>query len=168
MNCGFLILPLFSQSPTIHPNPWSLIISRPYNSDKMNDVRCYVKFEDAQTGEDVTYTKIKANYVWANTPKIAHKYQHTYFLTGGMAMHCLLKPGKYKISVITPKEKNNSFQTENNDDWASNIFYYDTSNPTNVIFVVPTANDNGFYNGGWYIDYKAPKYFKFTKPVITN
>ena len=24
-------------------------------------------------------------------------------------------------------------------------------------------DENGFYDGGWYIDYKAPKFFKFTK-----
>ena len=45
----------------------------------------------------------------------------------------------------------------------SNTFYYDTNNPTKVIFVMPTADENGFYDGGWYIDYKAPKFFKFTK-----
>ena len=81
-------------------------------------------------------------------------------------MHCLLKPGKYNITVCTPKDKTYPVVTSNKEDWTSNVFYYDTDNPTNVIFVIPTANENGFYNGGWYIDYKAPKYFKFTKPII--
>lgn len=159
---------IFSKSPDLHPDPWSLIIYRPYNAGDMNEVRCYVKFEDAETGEDVSYTKVKANYSWISTPKIAHEYQKSYFLSGAMSMHCLLKPGKYNITVCTPKDKTYPVVTSNKEDWTSNVFYYDTDNPTNVIFVIPTANDNGFYNGGWYIDYKAPKYFKFTKPLIKD
>lgn len=154
-----------NSTPDLKPNWWSLIIYRPENTEKMNDVRCWIRFEDAETGEDVTYKKLKADYAWISTPGWRHKYQKTYYLSGGMCMHINLRPGKYKISVYTPKEKNNMFKTENEGDWTSNIFYYDTANPTNVIWVVPTANENGFYNGGWIITPKSPQYYKFAKPV---
>jgi len=166
----------------LKPNPWSLIIYRPENNYDMNDVRCWLKVEDAETGEDVTYTKIKAKFEWIpqniklqKNPKsitglfkpdrkvTLYDYKRTYYLMGGMAMHLNLQNGKYKISVYTPKDNNNMFETENEGDWLSNEFYYDTENPANVIFVSPTANDNGFYDGGWWIDYKAPEYYKFTK-----
>lgn len=159
---------IYSQSTPLHHTPWTLIIYRPENSEQMNDVRCYVKFEDAETGEDVTYTKIKANYSWVSTPKIAHNYQRSYYLSGGMLMHINIRPGKYNITVTTPKNKNNGFKTSNNGDWTSNTYYYDTDNPLKVIFVMPTSNESGFYNGGWIIYHKAPEYFKFTKPVITE
>ena len=94
--------------------------------------------------------------------------QKTYYLEGGMAAHLNLQKGKYNITVYTPKDQAGYFTSQNpcsNDgDWSSNTFYYDTENPTKVIFVVPTADDNGFYNGGWYIDYKAPKYYRMTIP----
>lgn len=166
----------------LKPNSWSLIIYRPENNWDLNEVRCWLKVEDAETGEDVTYSKIKAKYEWIpqniklqkNQKSIAglfkpdrkvtlYDYKRTYYLSGGMAMHLNLRKGKYKISVYTPKDKNNFFETSNNGDWLSNAFYYDTENPTNVIFVSPTADDNGFYDGGWWIDYKAPPYYKFTK-----
>ena len=170
----------------LHHNQWSLIIYRPVNNEPLNSVRCWVKLEDAETGEDVTYTKTKARYEWTSDTKIIHKndprsfysifkpdntaklydYQRTYYLSGGMAMHLNLKPGKYKITVYTPKDKTNGFKTDNKEDWPSNTFYYDTDNPARVIFVSPTANDNGFYNGGWYIDYKAAKFFKITIPLM--
>lgn len=165
---------IFCQQPeshykdTLHPDPWSLIISRPDSTPEMNDIRCYLKVLDAETGEDVTYTKVKANYAWVSTPKIGHNYQHTYYLDGGMSMHLLLQPGKYIISFYTPKDKVFGIKTSNKGDWISNDFYYDTKNPTNVIWLIPTANDNGFYNGGWYITHKAPQYFKFVKPQITD
>ncbi|MBQ0051927.1 MAG: hypothetical protein KBT11_07675, partial [Treponema sp.] len=172
----------------LHPDPWSLIIYRPENSQGMNDVRCWLKLEDAKTGEDVTYTNAKARYEWvANTKNIEKKdprslaaifvpskttvlynYRKTYFLSGGMAMHLNIKPGKYRISVQTPKDKTNGFPCKNNGDWNSNIFEYDTKNPAKVIFVSPTSNDNGFYNGGWHINYKAPGFYKFTKPLPTE
>ena len=196
----FLSIPLYPQNSSsnknssseqknsghLHPDPWSLIIYRPDNSEGMNDVRCWLKLEDAQTGEDVTYTKAKANYEFVADRKKApirdttsisrmfkytgeapsYNYKKSYYLSGGMAMHLLLQPGKYKISVYTPKEHTIYVQTENKGDWTSNVFEYDTANPTNVIFVSPTANDNGFYNGGWHIDYKAPDFWKVTKPKM--
>lgn len=153
---------------TLHPDPWSLIISRPESTPEMNYIRCYLKVTDAETGEDVTYSKIKANYAWVSTPHMGHPYQHKYYLDGGMSMHLLLKPGKYNISFYTPKEKVFGIKVSNKGDWISNTFYYDTANPTNVIWLIPTANNNGFFNGGWYITYKAPQYFKYVKPYVTE
>ena len=164
--------------------PWSLIIYRPENTEAMNDVRCWLTIQDAQTGEDVTYTKATARYEWvsetipvyAKTRKsfanlfkpdrhtTLYNYQRRYYLNGGMAMHLNLKPGNYTISVTTPKEETYPVICENQDDWKSNTFNYNTQNPTCVIFVSPTADDDGFYNGGWYIDYKAPQFYRFTKP----
>lgn len=170
----FVSLSAFSQQTkslykdTLHPDPWSLIISRPESTPEMNDIRCYLKVLDAETKEDVTYTKIKANYAWLSSPKNGHNYQHTYYLDGGMSMHLLLKPGKYIISFYTPKDKVFGIKVSNKEDWISNDFYYDTDNPANVIWIIPTANDNGFYNGGWFITHKAPEYFKFVKPRVTD
>lgn len=196
MNKNFFLITIFSliaavcfsNTPhTLHPNPWSLIIYRPDNSEGMNEVRCWLKLEDAESGEDVTYTKAKANYEYVADRKKApildttsisamfkytgkapsYNYKKKYFLSGGMAMHLLLQPGKYKLTVYTPKDQAQFFPVENKGDWISNTFFYDTENPTNVIFVSPTANENGFYNGGWYIDWKAPQFYKVTKPKIT-
>ncbi|WP_177206240.1 hypothetical protein [Treponema bryantii] len=41
--------------------------------------------------------------------------------------------------------------------YLNSFFEYNTENPTKVIFVTPTRNDNGFYNGGWIIDYKSAR-----------
>ena len=82
-----------------------------------------------------------------------------------MAAHLNLKSGQYNITVYTPKADTSQNPCSNEEDWLSNTFYYDTNNPTKVIFVIPTADENGFYNGGWYIDYKAPEFFKFTKAL---
>lgn len=176
---------LFAETEPLHFNPWELIIYRPENSGRMNEIRCWLKAEDAETGEDVTYTRLTATYEWVDDTIIVHKnpldfrslfipsrkhvlypYQRTYYLSGGMAMHLNLAKGKYKFSVYTPKDKTNLYETENKDQWESNVFYYDTENPAKVIFVFPTANQNGFYNGGWVIDAKAPEYFEFTKPKM--
>ena len=51
-------------------------------------------------------------------------------------------------------------------EWRSNTFAYDTAHKPRVIFVSPTANDNGFFNGGWHIDYKAPQFYQYTKPAF--
>ena len=161
-------LAALDNSDQIKHNPWELIIYRPQNNGDLNYVRCWIKLTDAESGEDVTYTKAKATYEWASIPDRINYYQKTYYLDSGMAAHFNLQKGKYIITVYTPKDKAGYFTSQNpcgnEDDWISNEFYYDTENPTKVIFVIPTADDNGFYNGGWYIDYKAPGYFKFTKP----
>lgn len=157
--------------PPLKHNPWSLIIYRPENYGDMNDVRCWIKIEDAETGEDITYNtnRIKATYEWtSNTIKKPqlYRYKRTYYLSGGMAMHLNLRPGKYRFSVFTPKDDTLLVETPNKNDWISNEFYYDTENPAKVIWVIPTANDNGFYKGGWVIDYHSPNFYKYTKPKI--
>lgn len=154
---------LTAQQKNLHHNPWELIIYRPENTPSMNEVRCYLRLLDEQ-GNDVTFSAAKATYEWASIPNVVNQYQKTRWLSGGVAMHLNLKPGKYKISVYTPPDKQYPYPSENRNQWESNVFEYDTSNPAKVIFVSPTANDNGFYSGGWFIDYKAPGYFKFTKP----
>lgn len=158
----FCALKVFSQDIVRH-NPWSLIIYRPENGMNLNEVRCWLKIQD-ENGNDVTYTCAKATYEWTATPNFVNRYERTYYLEGGMAMHLQLKPGKYKISFYTPPDKQNNFICSNKGQWESNVFEYNTENPTKVIFVCPTANDNGFYDGGWYIDYKAPKFYIYTKP----
>ena len=137
----------------------SLIIYRPDNEGVLNDIRCFLRIED-ENGNDITYDKkhITATYEWMSTPDIIRNYKHTYFLSGGMAMHLKLKKGRYKISLYTPVNQQNNFTYSEADakpfQWESNVFEYNTENPAKVIFVTPTRNDNGFYNGGWIIDYK--------------
>ena len=135
----------------------SLIIYRPDNVGVLNDIRCFLRLQDEE-GNDVTYTACTATYEWMSTPDIIRNYKKTYFLSGGMAMHLKLKKGRYKISLYTPKDQQNNFTYSEAGakpfQWESNIFEYDTENPAKVIFVTPTRNDNGFYNGGWIIDYK--------------
>ncbi|MGP1588154.1 MAG: hypothetical protein ACTTHG_07435 [Treponemataceae bacterium] len=169
---------------SVSPNPWSIIIYRPQNNYELNHVKCWITVTDAQTGEDVTYSdKIKAKYEWvANTQILENNepksfftmfkgqlrsfflnYQKTYWLMGGVAMHLNIKPGKYIFSITTPYDETSLFPIKNSGDWTSNRLFYDTENPTNVIFVCPSVDENGLYNGGWHIDYFAPKYWKFTK-----
>lgn len=143
-----------------------LIIYRPQNSGSINDIRCFLRLQDEE-GNDVTYdkTKVSATYEWTNSnPDVIFNYKKTYWLSGGSAMHLKLKKGKYKISFYTPTDKQNNWTYPDIEtkafQWESNVFEYNTENPAKVIFLVPTTNDNGFYNGGWYIDYKAPRYLK--------
>ncbi|MCR4741353.1 MAG: hypothetical protein K5866_00570 [Treponema sp.] len=169
----------------LRQNSWSLVIYRPVGNGDINQVRCWLKIQN-QEGVDVTYDVAKASYEWVNGDRVKsynsrppfssvfnpnitsplYKYEKSYYLSGGMAMHLILKSGKYKISFYTPVEKTNLFETENPGDWISNTFEYDTQNPAKVIFLCPTANENGFYNGGWWLDYKAPKFFRFTIPLM--
>ena len=137
----------------------SLIIYRPDNLGVLNDIRCFLRLQD-ETGKDVTYdtTTITATYEWVSIPDRANNYKKKYYLSGGMAMHLKLKKGRYKISLYTPVDQQNNFVYAEADakpfQWESNVFEYNTENPTKVIFVSPTRNDNGFYNGGWIIDYR--------------
>ena len=140
-----------------------LIIYRPENDHPMNEVRCYIKILD-ENNNDVTYSCGNAFYSWANIPGRYHAYKKKYFLSGGMAFHINIMPGKYKISVYTPKDEHYEIDSENKETWNSNTFEYDSDNPINVIFVAPTVNQNQFYNGGWTIHYRAPKFYKYTKP----
>ena len=159
----------FSEAERLKFNSWELIISRPENSSHLQYDRLWFKALD-ENGNDVTYEKIKASYEWLTIPDKKNNYLKRYYLDSGMAMHLLIQSGKYKISFYTPPESQNGFPaadgTENARQWESNEFFYDTNNPAKVIFVSPTANENGFYNGGWYIDYKAPPYYQFTKPKM--
>lgn len=155
-----LFLSIFSQL-------FALRIYRPENDGEMNTIRCYIRILD-EDDNDVTYTCGKAFYSWFTKPRVFYFYRKNYYLSGGMVMHINLKPGKYKISVYTPVDKQNGFECENKDQWESNTLFYNTENPTNVIFISPTANENIFYNGGWHIDYYAPKFYIYTKPYITE
>ena len=133
-----------------------------------------------QNWVDVTYDKTKirrAQYEWVENTKTRNQtpdefmiwlsrrnpvfnlidYRKKIYLDAGMAMHLNIAPGKYRFSVYTPKKDTFWVKTENTGDWTSNTFEYDTSNPLKVIFVWPTVNENGFYSGGWHIDYKAPE-----------
>lgn len=141
----------------------ALIIYRPVNNGDMNDVKCYLRILDEEDN-DVTYTAARIFYAWIDQPHVYYAYKKNYYLMGGIAMHVYLKPGKYKISVYTPKEAQNGFVCENNETWESNTFYYNTENKLNVLFLSPTANDNYFYNGGWHLDFKAPKFRYYTVP----
>ena len=123
-------------------NPYTLIIYRPQNNGIINNIRCFLKLEDEE-GNDVTHQNCRAD---------------KYYISGGMAIHLELKKGRYKISFYTPKDKQNNFVYPTAGtrpfEWKSNVFEYNTENPAKVIFLYPTMNDNGFYNGGWFIDYK--------------
>ncbi len=138
----------------------SLIIYRPENKGVMNDIRCYLKLTDMD-GNDVTYTACSATYEWVSIPNVVNQYKKKYFLSGGMAMHLKLKKGLYNITLTTPIDQQANFTYSDPSivpfDWQSNTFTYDTQNPTKVIFVYPTYNENGFYAGGWIVDYKEHK-----------
>lgn len=149
----------------VRHDPWKLIIYRPENSYHINEIRCWLKLED-EDGNDITYTKTSATYEWVSIPNIVNRYKKRYYLMGGMAMHLTLQPGKYRISFHTPAEETAVSDKYQNQEWTSNTFFYDTENPAKVIFVYPEADENGFYNGKWYIDHKAPAWFKFTKPKM--
>ncbi|MBR0032871.1 MAG: hypothetical protein IJP61_11400 [Treponema sp.] len=170
-----LALTLFSFSA--FPN--ELIIYRPENSQTINEVRCWIQLVD-ENGNDVTYTKARAAYAWMDRPNELHWYEKSFYVSGGMACHLYLdsKNGeKYKIRVYTPKNHVQDFPIPEKlqTDWRSNEFEYDCAkvknsaegkyNPLKVIFVSPVANDNGFYEPEWHIDYKAPKFWRMTKPV---
>ncbi len=81
-------------------------------------------------------------------------------------MHLFIDPGRYIFTFSTPPDKQYPYPSTNRSEWKSNQFVYDTTNPAKVIFVYPTANDNGFYNGGWEISGRAPKFWQFTKPKM--
>lgn len=150
-------------------NPWELIIYRPENSAGMNDVRCWLRLQD-EAGNDIPVdvrsypNSVSATYEWISVPDVVNRYERSAYLSGGMAMHLHLRAGKYRISFYTPADRQTGAGVPNQTQWESNEFFYDTENPAGVIFVTPAADENGFYTGEWHIDYKAPKFFKFTKP----
>lgn len=138
----------------------SLIIYRAENKGVMNDIRCFLRLQDME-GNDVMDTNCTATYEWVTIPDVVNQYKKKYFLSGGMAMHLKLKKGKYQITLYTPVDQQANFTYSDPSiepfQWESNTFIYNTENPTKVIFVYPTHNENGFYNGGWIIDYKEHK-----------
>lgn len=152
-------------------NPWSLIVYRSENDFRLNDIRSYVKITDEE-GNDAFEVgengapKAKAFYEWVSEPGVYYGYQRKPYLRGGMALHLNLKKGKYKISVYTPEEDLEYFEGNAKGAWVSDEFLYDTENPLKVIFVYPDADENGFYSGKWYVSWKAPKWWKFTRPVM--
>ena len=159
----FLVL---SEKTSLHFNPWELIIYRPENTQNLNQIRSYLKICD-QNGNDITFSKkIKISYEWVTIPDKANYFKNKVYLSGGMAIHLNLPNGKYFFSVYTPKDEHYEFPSENQGEWRSNVFEYDTAHPLKAIFVFPVANENGFYTGEWKIDYKAPKFYKFTKPKM--
>lgn len=167
LTASFLFAQNFLSAQVKH-NPWELIIYRPENSFHINDVRCFLKIQD-ENGNDVSKSKVKASYEWISNPNVINYFEKSYYLSGGMALHLNLQKGKYRFSVYTPKSELAYFIGNprlKEFEWQSNVFEYDTENPTKVIFVVPQADSNGFYSGKWLVDYKAPKWFKFTKPKV--
>ena len=147
-----------------------VIIYRPQNKDSLNEVRCFLKVSNLQE-KDVTNSNAAANYAWFYNKKILLPYEKSFYLKGGMAMHLWLKEGEYFLEFYTPQSEQKIFAYSSNanlpqekGDWKSNKYYLNTKNMPKVIFVSPTANENGFFNGGWHIDYKAPKFYKYTKP----
>ena len=138
----------------------SLIIYRAENKGVMNDIRCFLRLQDME-GNDVMDTCCTATYEWVSIPNVVNQYKKKYFLSGGMAMHLKLKKGKYQITLYTPIDQQANFTYSDPSiepfQWESNTFIYNTDNPTKVIFVYPTYNQNGFYNGGWIIDYREHK-----------
>ncbi len=173
-------IPVFSQAQNSQnkENPenqqkWTqreVIIYRPQNKDSLNEVRCFLKVTDMYEN-DVTNSNTSANYAWFYSKKILLPYEKSFYLKGGMAMHLWLKEGEYFLEFYTPQSEQKIFAYSGNanlpqekSDWKSNKYYLNTKNMPNVIFINPTANENGFFNGGWHIDYKAPKFYKYTKP----
>lgn len=155
---------IFTFIALISDRLYALKIYRPANSKDLNDIPCYLKIEN-EKGEDVTNTAATVYYSYVDQPNTLYKYRKSYYLTGAMIMTLYLKPGKYRFSFYTPIDK--QFEPhKKNFVWESNYFYYNTENPLNVMFLSPVVNDNGFYIGEWYLDYKAPKYYQFTKPYI--
>lgn len=146
-----LNLSCFPEAERLKFNSWELIISRPENSSNLQYDRLWFKALD-ENGNDVTYEKIKASYEWLTIPDKKNNYLKRYYLDSGMAMHLLIQKGKYTFYFYTDKSETKGFT-------------YDTEKPAKVLFVYPSANDNGFYDGSWIISHKAPKYYKFTKPV---
>lgn len=142
--------------PDLKHNWWELIIYRPENTEHINDIRCWLKIEDMD-GNDVTYTAASATYEWVSIPNVVNRYEKTYWLSGGVAMHLVLKAGRYRMKVYTPSEKQWPYPSENRDEWKSNEFVYDTENPAKVIFVYPGMNENGFYDGSWILSEKVRK-----------
>ncbi|MBO4320593.1 MAG: hypothetical protein J5857_09010 [Treponema sp.] len=149
----------------------ALEIYRPSNFGSMDDIPCLLRICDMD-GNDAWDKIIHLDYSWyydmQTDPHWTHKYYKGCF-TGGAVIHLTMQEGTYRISVYTPPENQFGSNVSNTSQWESNEFIYKTGSPAlKVIFVSPVANQNGFYTGAWYIDYRAPKYFKWAKPKRNN
>ena len=170
----FLRFLVFAGSILLASPLFALQIYRPENKGALNSVPCLIRITDMD-GNDASQSITHISYNWyyelrpLNWRGEPH-FLNTYFdgcFSGGVIVHLLTKPGKYLVSVYTPVEKQQGLLAGEKREWLSNTFTYDTSHAPKVIFVSPTANDNGFFNGGWHIDWRAPKFFQYTKPFRT-
>ncbi len=147
----------------------SLEIYRPENYGALNTVPCLLRIADAE-GNDATDCIRDISFSWYYDMQHDHKWTHRYYrgcFTGGTIIHLDMKPGVYRISVYTPADMQDIYGEQDGEAWQSNEFVYDTSAPAlKVIFVSPTADDNGFYNGGWHVSHRAPSYYLYTKPLM--
>ena len=146
---------------------FALEIYRPENYGDMNTIPCFLHIEDLD-GNSAEDSIISLSYSWyyelQNKPRRHHKYFKGCFL-GGTVLHLTMKKGTYRITVYTPEENQGTYSSRLPFEWKSNTFIYTVGSPAlKVIFVSPTADENGLYNGGWFIDYKAPKFYIYTKP----
>ncbi len=150
---------------------FSLEIYRPENYGHMNDIPCLLEITDMD-GNDASDKIISLNMSWYYDMQTKPHWTHNYYkgcFRGGSVLHLEMMEGTYLISVRTPVEMQDGMILENDGEWTSNSFEYKTGSPAlKVIFVSPTANQNGFYTGGWHVDYRAPKFFKYTKPYRTR
>ncbi len=162
---AFFIFAFSLSTAAAVPVPGMLEIYRPQNSANINDIPCLVRITDANGNDasDCVNGMTLSYYNELNQKHWNHPYWNGGF-TGGSVIHLNIKKGIYKISVYTPKKYQGKFDNLTEGDWESNEFLYDTEAPAlHVIFVSPVVNDNGFFTGRWHIDYKAPKFFKYTK-----
>ena len=157
-----------------------LVVYRPQNSADINAVRCWIRVEDMD-GNDVTYKNARASFAYMNRPDELSWYRRSFYLEGGMACHLYLDPGKYRISVYTPKSHVECFSLPERlrTDWDSDSFVYDSgiiensvdkddANLLRVIFVSPVADENWFYKPRWHVDYRAPSYLRNRDPQFTK
>ena len=148
----------------------SLEIYRPENYGAMNVIPCVLKVTDTE-GNDAWESVLRLDYSWYYDMRNRRKWTHRYWrgcFTGGTILHLELKPGTYLISVSTPVDLQQGFVAEHEGEWTSNTFVYNTeSRELKVIFVSPGADANGWYDGSWHVDYRAPQFYIWTKPKFS-
>lgn len=150
----------------------SIEIYRPENYGNLNDVPCLLKITDPD-GNDAWDKITHISYSWAGDMRNKDKLTHSYYrgcFTGGCIIHLTMRPGTYRISVCTPRNLQQDYELSYDSaegDWTSNEFIYQTNaEALKVIFINPCANRNGFFTGKWNIDYRAPKFYRYTKPKM--
>lgn len=162
---------------------FALEIYRPENYGELNTKPCKLIVRDAD-GNDASDKIRHISYSWYyELPRPAFSAQpkklHTYFngcFSGGVVVHLIMEPGVYRISVQAAESASadesaaaESAAADKGNEWTSNEFLYDSTAPfpegkPRVIWVVPCANDNGFFNGSWRVEAKSPEFYKYTKP----